>query len=186
MSGTVFGLGRLAGRPTVRLPPRIPPRGGPPVTFPSGGGLPPFGGGAGGPPSSGGGGGEPPRFWKDPFGPSRAPVIERVGGPLTVIPDADPMFTNECLRKILEAYFEEHYYATAASVMGIDSNTPPQPKTGNPKTDHCSNFGLVMANWEINYGKSQANDEGDFKQRVAEYKAWSPFRAAPVTNTLVE
>jgi hypothetical protein len=109
-------------------------------------------------------------------------VFERVGGPLTVIPDADPMFTNECLRKILEAYFEEHYYATASAVMGIDSNTPPQPKA-----DHCSNFGLVMANWEITNGKAQAKDKGgDFKQRVAAFKAWSPFLAAPVTNTVVE
>jgi hypothetical protein len=108
-------------------------------------------------------------------------VFERVGGPLTVIPDADPVFTNECLRKTLEAYFEEHYYAASASVMGIDSDTPPQPKG-----DYCSNFGLVMANWEITYGKSQAKDEDNFKQRVAEFKARSSFLAAPVNNVVTE
>jgi hypothetical protein len=181
MSGTAFGLGRLVGRPTVRLPPpRIPPLGRPPVTFPSGGGQPPSGGGTGGPPPFGGGEGGPPPFWgfkSDPFR-SRAPVFERVGAPRTVIPDADPIFTFECFRKILEAYFEEHYYAAAASAMDINPNTPPQPKG-----DFCSNFGLVMATWEIENGKAQAGDKGDdFMQRVAEFKAWSPFLSEPVDS----
>lgn len=107
-------------------------------------------------------------------------MVERVGAPVTVIPDADPMFTDECLRKILQAYFEEHYYATAASLMDLESNTPPQPKA-----DHCSNFGIVMANWEINNGKSKA-ELNDFKQRVAEFKAWSPLTGTPTYNTVVE
>jgi hypothetical protein len=125
--------------------------------------------------------GGPPPLRPPPFGPLTAPVMDwqplPVGRPITVIPDADPIMSLECLRKMLEAYLEEHYYAAASGVMGIDSNTPPQPKP-----DYCSNFGLVMATWEIQNGKSQAAEPEGFKQRIAEFKAWCPFQATPIND----
>ena len=174
MSGT---LGRIATRrqplPRLQVPSGSGPRPVPRPTAP-GGATPSGGAGAGSPPLGKGG-------FYTPFKPSRAPVTPRglpdIWAPPPVA-DLDPIFTTECLRKALEAYGEERYYQTGASVMGLDSNTPPQPKTGDPRTDHCSNFGIVMAQWELSLNLKQVSKE-EFKQRVAAFKSAAPFLIDP-------
>jgi hypothetical protein len=181
MSATVYGLGRLVFRQRVRVPPVRGPVARRPMPFGGGDGRGDGGGG-------GDGGGRPPM---GPFGglpplmPFVTPVFDwqppPVRGPLAVIPDADPIFSPECLWKAMKAYLDEHYYTAVGGLMGLDSNTPPQPKA-----DYCSNFGLAMAQWEIKNDKAKAEKEADFKQRVAEFKAWSPFMAAPVNDVTLE
>jgi hypothetical protein len=175
------GLGRLgqAGRSGPKIRPQIRTGGGQPppllnqgMPLPGGKGTtPPVGSGAAAPPLGGGG-----MLWRPRV--SQAPNFKQ-GVDHQNIPTGGqypcPILTTRCLEAIWRTYFDEHYYALGAQVADLDgSSTPPKPKLKTEPDYHpCANFGIVLAQYELENGKEAATDRNQLMERIADLKAYA-------------